>query len=96
MAGVVVLQMPEPARAVDLAVEAERQGMASVWMTCGGLLAYPLFAGSDPRASLMRTSAAVSARQSQRHRITQGRPAGGSAGWRRCVIPVSNPEDSSS
>jgi F420-dependent oxidoreductase-like protein len=40
--GIVILQFPEPARAVDQIVEAERLGIASVWMTCGGLLADPL------------------------------------------------------
>lgn len=42
MIGIVVLQMPDPARAVDLVVQAEQMGIASVWMTCGGLLADPL------------------------------------------------------
>lgn len=37
--GIVILQFPEPARAVDQIVEAERMGITSAWMTCGGLLA---------------------------------------------------------
>lgn len=42
MIGVVILQFPKPAWAVDQVVEAERMGIASAWMTCGGLLADPL------------------------------------------------------
>jgi len=57
--GTVILPFPEPAHAVDQTVEAECMGIASVWMTCGGLLADPLPIADEPRVSLMRAFAAV-------------------------------------
>ncbi|MFN8626712.1 MAG: LLM class flavin-dependent oxidoreductase [Candidatus Binatia bacterium] len=59
--GIVILQFPDPAHAVDQIVEADRMGIASVWMTCGGLLAdtLTLFAAAAVRTQRIVLGSAI-------------------------------------